>query len=862
MFKKMLLLVTGVLLSVSGSVLATDVWWHGGVSANVNDPANWTDRNAATAPTTPTGDPYDIVRIGASWDSEDLNNNGVLDPGEDLNGNGVIDDPDPNSGVGYGGWYGGGGGVVLAVNPVLDTTYVSRTGTARGGWWFVLNTPNILTLKNGAFLIMSRQDCNLRNGGRLEVQGRSATDGPSLVIPRRFRIAENGAIVEAAAETSQLRINGTGWVQMDPQLSGGGVGFYIGQTIASLPVGPRGEIVIENKGRLELMTADPQLYIDFGSTDPARNQIIIRDEGELWLSGDMATIGRVGDADTTTSLQDLIAMRLIATSNASDTLTFSGTNPTIVKLAARRVGDPKPSDGAVNVDRHVVLSWFAGTMTNKYDVYVGTNAADVNNATRANPLGVLKSQGQTQAYYPTDGTWTLQYGQTYYWRVDEVDVPPNQEILKGKVWSFTVEPFAIRMPAASITATASGSATGQGPENTINGSGLDANDFHSTVTTDMWFSDATTPTWIEYTFDQTYKIRQMLVWNYNASDFLTGFGLKEVTIEYSADGTTWAALAGVPAFEQAAGEAGYAANTTVNFGDVGAKKVRITVKSNWGNSPLFSRYGLSEVRFMYVPVAARFPSPASGAKDVAVDTTLSWIAGREAVEHKVYLGTDQQAVAGGTAVSTTIQQTSYSPSLNLGTTYYWRVDEVNAAQVPSTWAGSVWNFATTSFLVVDDMESYNDTTSPIYGTWVDGYGTTTNGCQVGNDQAPFVNKTTVHGGTQSMPFRYNISGAYTLSEATQTFAIAQDWSVHGIKTLTVFFYGNTANTAAGLYVKINGTKISFAGDAAGVSKAEWTQWDIPLSSVPASTLQSVTSLTLGAATGTGNLLFDDIGLYR
>lgn len=58
--------------------------------------------------------------------------------------------------------------------------------------------------------------------------------------------------------------------------------------------------------------------------------------------------------------------------------------------------------------------------------------------------------------------------------------------------------------------------------------------------------------------------------------------------------------------------------------------------------------GLSEVRFSYIPVSAREPNPASGAKDVSVNATLGWRAGREAAKHNVYLSTDQQAVIDGT----------------------------------------------------------------------------------------------------------------------------------------------------------------------------------------------------------------------
>ena len=66
------------------------------------------------------------------------------------------------------------------------------------------------------------------------------------------------------------------------------------------------------------------------------------------------------------------------------------------------------------------------------------------------------SQAQAETYFPPDGVLTVEYGRTYYWRVDEVDVPGAEPILKGKIWSFAVEPYAIPIPAESITATASG----------------------------------------------------------------------------------------------------------------------------------------------------------------------------------------------------------------------------------------------------------------------------------------------------------------------------------------------------------------------------------------------------------------------
>ena len=84
-----------------------------------------------------------------------------------------------------------------------------------------------------------------------------------------------------------------------------------------------------------------------------------------------------------------------------------------------------------------------------------------------------------------------------------------------------------------------------GPENTVNGSGLDASDQHSTEPRQMWMSTGVQPNWIQYQFDKVYKLSEMWVWNSNQMiESFVGFGAKTVTIEYSVDGITWTALAG------------------------------------------------------------------------------------------------------------------------------------------------------------------------------------------------------------------------------------------------------------------------------------------------------------------------------
>jgi hypothetical protein len=282
---------------------------------------------------------------------------------------------------------------------------------------------------------------------------------------------------------------------------------------------------------------------------------------------------------------------------------------------AELAADPVPESEAIDVYRDVVLSWTPGEDAATHDVYFGTVLDNVDNADRANPMGVLVSQGQTDASY-TPGR--LELGQTYYWRIDEVSAAPDGTIFKGEVWSFTSEPAVY--PVEGIVATCNVAPDeGAGPENTVNGSGLNADDQHSAESTDMW---SVTPAagesvQLQYEFDRIYKLRQMLVWNYNVIfEMLLGYGVKDVTIESSVDGVEWT-LIGDVVFAQGTSSPDYTANTTVDLAGAAAKYVRLTVNSGYGAR---GSYGLSEVRFLYVPAYAREPEPADGAADVDPET--------------------------------------------------------------------------------------------------------------------------------------------------------------------------------------------------------------------------------------------------
>jgi hypothetical protein len=434
----------------------------------------------------------------------------------------------------------------------------------------------------------------------------------------------------------------------------------------------------------------------------------------------------------------------------------------------------------------------------------------------------------------------------------------------------------------NIIATASSSnKADEGPENTINGSGLDETDQHSTEEMEMWLSAAEPAgAWIQYEFDKVYKLHEMWVWNYNvAFESVLGYGFKDVVVEYSENGVDWTVRQRLPEFVQGPGSATYIPGTIVDFGGAAAKYVKLTAESNWSTLGL-KQFGLSEVRFSYIPVSAREPYPDLGATDVDVYVTLGFRAGREAAKHDVYLGTDEQAVIDGAVPVMTVSEASYAPSvdLDLAGTYYWRVDEVNDAETPGTWPGDIWSFSTQEFLVVDDFESYNDIPveqeggNLIHMTWIDGFDNpSANGSTIGYVEPfqPTMETEIVHGGDQSVPFMYDNSVA-SLSQVTvdpANLPIGRDWTVGSPQTLVLWFHGSPGDAVTEqMYVKLNGAKVVYPGGTADIAEPRWKQWNIDLVALGIS-LSSVTELSIGfertgASGGTGTVFIDDILLYR
>jgi F5/8 type C domain/Right handed beta helix region len=183
---------------------------------------------------------------------------------------------------------------------------------------------------------------------------------------------------------------------------------------------------------------------------------------------------------------------------------------------------------------------------------------------------------------------------------------------------------AVVYPISDVVATSNAiSEEGAEPENTVNGSGLNDNDEHSTKSTDMWLGQPEDGgVYIQFEFDDVYELDEMWVWNYNVMfEFLLGFGIKEATIEYSENGTDWTTLSDVE-FAQGTATADYTVGTIVAFGGVPAKYVRLNVQSGWG---MLGQFGLSEVRFF----TSQVPSSTIWSYTLFLDTFETYTAGAD-----------------------------------------------------------------------------------------------------------------------------------------------------------------------------------------------------------------------------------------
>ncbi|MHC4501486.1 MAG: LamG-like jellyroll fold domain-containing protein, partial [Planctomycetota bacterium] len=113
------------------------------------------------------------------------------------------------------------------------------------------------------------------------------------------------------------------------------------------------------------------------------------------------------------------------------------------------------------------------------------------------------------------------------------------------------------------------------------------------------------------------------------------------------------------------------------------------------------------------------PSPYDGQGNVAYNTDLTWNPGdyTDVTDgHEVFFGTNYDEIAASNSttvhpnvVHDTCSTTFFDPNLlDLGQTYYWRIDEVNDVPDACVYTGRIWSFTVAEFFIIEDFESYTN----------------------------------------------------------------------------------------------------------------------------------------------------------
>ena len=474
---------------------------------------------------------------------------------------------------------------------------------------------------------------------------------------------------------------------------------------------------------------------------------------------------------------------------------------------------PVPEDGSLHPDTWANLSWKPGDKAVSHDVYFSDNYDFVHDGATEAFEG---NQGEDFIVVGFPGFVYpdgLVPGMTYYWRIDEVnDLDPNSP-WRGPVWSFSIPPRTAYYPNPADAA------------------------------------------------EQVYP-ETKLSWT-------AGYGSKLHTVYFGDN------------FDDVNNATGGQAQGTTDY-DPGPLKLAKTYYWRVDEFDVIETYK-GNIWSFTTEGAVGNPDPANGAVDVNRTQIITWSPSVFAASHEVYFGTDKDTVKNADTGSPEYKGTralgaeTYDPGkLELGVTYYWRIDEVNSPNPDSPWPGILWSFATADFLIIDDFESYNDLnedeagSNRIYLAWVDGFDNpTVNGSIVGHANPPFAEQDIVHGGNQSMSISYD--NAVGKSEATLTLTYPRDWTEDGVSVLSIWFRGISDNAAEPMYVALNDSAVVNHDNPDAAQINGWTEWTIDLTRFADQgvDLSNVNTITIGfgnrnnpTAGGAGMMYFDDITLYK
>ena len=103
------------------------------------------------------------------------------------------------------------------------------------------------------------------------------------------------------------------------------------------------------------------------------------------------------------------------------------------------VGNPNPSNGAVDVKQTQIITWSPSVFAASHEVYFGTDGDAVKNADTGSPEYKGTRDLSSESYDPGKLEWDT----AYYWRIDEVNNTNPDSPWTGILWSFTTANFLV-----------------------------------------------------------------------------------------------------------------------------------------------------------------------------------------------------------------------------------------------------------------------------------------------------------------------------------------------------------------------------------------------------------------------------------
>jgi len=618
-----------------------------------------------------------------------------------------------------------------------------------------------------------------------------------------------------------------------------------------------------------------------------------------------------------------------------------------VVIDLRIAHNPCPESGAKDVPLDVILSWTAGGFAVAHDVYFGTSWDDVNAAAPSVPLGVYKGVQSANSYNPglvaldTTYYWRVDEvnstnpespwkGQVWSFETPSLIIDPNMVLWykfdevdgdDAEDWSGYENHANVDGPDEGPDWDAKdgrfGGSLGFADETDVEIPAAAMATIDRGVTVTMWLKDADRPTSDNWVFGADgvggSSIQAAVAGSAGDVIWRAGDDANDI-ITWDLDGQSAGDIAGwhnwafvkdevsgnISIYFDAKIVESNDVVTTGTLANVAGRQMRIGAAE--GDSSTFvgrvddfrvynKALTAAEIRDVFRGGEldlAWSPAPGDNATDVSRDVVLLWSAGDSAVEHDVYFGTNWDDVNDATTATPGIYRGNYEPNeydpcgLELETIYYWRIDEVNDT---NRCKGVVWQFTTADYLVIDDMESYDNDGNSIFDTWIDGDGDTNGVGGNGTGSSLDFETDIVHDGQQAMVYSYDNNDSqsvhpYNWSEAALGWTGPQDWTANGVKALRLHFFGdpnNDANESERMYVALeddssNVVVVQYSGDADDVKKQQWQEWNIPLSDFNDGgvDLHKIKGLHIGFGDrnepeepgGTGVVYFDDIRLYR